>query len=61
MQAGADGIVVSNHGGRQFDNAPPAIEMLPAVVKAVNGRCDVFVDSGIRSGGTVMELISANT
>ena len=46
---GADGILVSNHGGRTFDAAPPAIEMLPQV-KEVAGDHTVLLDSGVRSG-----------
>ncbi len=49
VKLGADGILVSNHGGRTFDGAPPAIEMLPAV-KSVAGDLTILLDSGIRSG-----------
>ena len=47
---GADGILVSNHGGRQSDAAPPAIDMLPAIVNAVGTKTTVLFDSGVRSG-----------
>lgn len=47
---GADGILVSNHGGRQSDAAPAAIDMLPAIVATVGARATVLFDSGIRSG-----------
>lgn len=47
---GADGIIVSNHGGRQVDGAIPALHALPEVVAAVNGACPVLVDGGIRRG-----------
>src|SRR5579885_970905 len=47
---GADGIIVSNHGGRTLDAAPASIDMLPAVVERVGGRIAVLMDSGIRTG-----------
>lgn len=47
---GADGILVSNHGGRQSDAAPPAIDMLPAISAAVGAKTTVLFDSGVRSG-----------
>jgi (S)-mandelate dehydrogenase len=47
---GADGLIVSNHGGRHFDGAPAAIDILPAIVAAVGSRATVMVDSGIRGG-----------
>lgn len=47
---GLDGIIVSNHGGRQFDAAPAALDVLPDIVSVVNGRCAVMFDSGIRTG-----------
>ena len=54
---GCDAIVVSNHGGRQFDGAPSAIEALPAVVAAVGGKIPVFVDTGVRSSTDVVKAI----
>jgi len=57
MQAGAAAIVVSNHGGRQFDGAPPAIEVLPAIVAAVEGGIPVFVDSGIRTATDILKAL----
>lgn len=48
--AGADGVLVSNHGGRQSDAAPAAVDVLPAVADAVGERCTVLFDSGVRSG-----------
>ena len=53
-----DGIVVSNHGGRQLDGAPATIDALSEVVKAVNGRCEVYLDGGIRSGNDVFKAIA---
>ncbi|MBD3923597.1 alpha-hydroxy-acid oxidizing protein [Nocardioides cavernae] len=56
--AGADAIVLSNHGGRQLDRAPVPFELLPAVVEAVAGRAEVYVDSGVRSGGDVVAAVA---
>ncbi|MER7606230.1 alpha-hydroxy acid oxidase [Nocardioides sp. NPDC127503] len=53
VDAGADALVVSNHGGRQLDRAPVPLELLPAVVDAVGDRTEVYVDSGVRSGGDI--------
>ncbi|WOH53402.1 alpha-hydroxy acid oxidase [Bradyrhizobium sp. sBnM-33] len=50
IAAGVDGIMVSNHGGRQLDAAPAAIDVLPAIVAKVGARTTVLFDSGIRSG-----------
>lgn len=47
---GADAVVVSNHGGRQLDRSATPLELLPRVVDAVGDRCEVMVDSGVRSG-----------
>ena len=47
---GADGLIVSNHGGRHFDGAPASIDILPAIVSAVGSRATVMLDSGVRSG-----------
>lgn len=55
---GVDGIVVSNHGGRQLDSAPSTISALPAVVDAVDGRIPVFVDSGFRRGSDVVKALA---
>lgn len=56
--AGAAAIVVSNHGGRQLDGAPPSIEVLPAIVDALNDSIQVLFDSGIRSGGDVLKALA---
>ncbi len=53
--SGADAMVVSNHGGRQLDGAPSAIEALPAIVDAVGSQIEVWMDSGIRSGQDVLK------
>jgi isopentenyl diphosphate isomerase/L-lactate dehydrogenase-like FMN-dependent dehydrogenase len=55
---GVDGIVVSNHGGRQLDTTLPAIEALPEVVEAVAGRCEVYMDGGIRRGTDVLKALA---
>ena len=55
---GVDGIVVSNHGGRQLDSAPASIEMLPFVSDAVGGRVKVLFDSGVRSGDDVARALA---
>nr|XP_039273033.1 hydroxyacid oxidase 1-like isoform X2 [Styela clava] len=52
------GIIVSNHGGRQIDGTFSTIDSLPEVVKAVNGRCDVYLDGGIRKGTDVAKAIA---
>jgi L-lactate dehydrogenase (cytochrome) len=55
---GADAIVVSNHGGRQLDGVPATLEMLPAIVAAVDNKCKVIVDGGIRSGLDIVKAIA---
>jgi L-lactate dehydrogenase (cytochrome) len=55
---GTDGIIVSNHGGRQLDGAPATIDMLAPIVDAVGNTCDVYFDSGIRTGMDVMKALS---
>src|SRR5207237_3521356 len=48
IEHGADGITVSNHGGRSMDYGPSSLEVLPEIVAAVNGRIPILFDSGIR-------------
>ena len=55
---GVAGIVVSNHGGRQLDGAPASVEALPAVVEAVGGRAEVYLDGGIRRGTDVLKALA---
>jgi isopentenyl diphosphate isomerase/L-lactate dehydrogenase-like FMN-dependent dehydrogenase len=55
VDAGADAIVVSNHGGRQLDGAPSSIAALPAIAAAVGDRTEVWMDGGIRSGQDVLK------
>jgi L-lactate dehydrogenase (cytochrome) len=56
--AGADAIVVSNHGGRQLDGDIAAIEALPAIAEKVGGRLDVLLDGGIRRGQSVVKALA---
>jgi len=56
--AGVDGIVVSNHGGRQLDGAPSSISALPEIAGAVGDRIEVLFDSGIRSGQDVLKALA---
>jgi L-lactate dehydrogenase (cytochrome) len=58
ISIGVDGIQVSNHGGRQFNGAPAAIDALPAIVDVVKGRAAVLFDSGIRSGLDIVRAIA---
>jgi 4-hydroxymandelate oxidase len=58
VDAGVGAIVVSNHGGRQLDGTPAAIDMLPEVVEAVEGRVEVLMDGGIRRGSDVMKCLA---
>jgi isopentenyl diphosphate isomerase/L-lactate dehydrogenase-like FMN-dependent dehydrogenase len=56
--AGMDGIVVSNHGGRQVDGAIASLEVLPEIVAAVAGRTEILFDSGIRTGADVVKALA---
>lgn len=58
VQHGMDGIVVSNHGGRQLDGAVPSLEMLPEIVEAVGDKLTVLFDSGIRTGADIMKALA---
>ena len=55
---GVDAIIVSNHGGRQLDDVPSTIRALPAIVDAIDGRIEVLMDGGIRSGLDVVKALS---
>ncbi len=58
VAAGVDGIVVSNHGGRQLDGAPAGLTALPEVVDAVGGRIPVLMDGGVRRGTDVLKALA---
>lgn len=58
MDEGVDGLVVSNHGGRQVDGAIPTAEALPAVVEAVDDRIPVLLDSGVRGGADAFKAVA---
>lgn len=58
VQAGAAGIIVSNHGGRVFDHTPGTAEVLPAIASAVKGKIKVLIDGGIRSGVDALKMIA---
>jgi L-lactate dehydrogenase (cytochrome) len=55
---GADGIIVSNHGGRQLDGVPSTCRALPAIADAVKGDMKILVDSGIRTGLDVLRMLA---
>ncbi len=58
VDAGVDGIVVSNHGGRQLDSVPSSARALPEVVQAVGDRVEVLADGGVRTGLDVVKLVA---
>ena len=58
VAAGADALVVSNHGGRQLDGAPSTISVLPEIVAAVGDNIEVWLDSGIRSGQDILKALA---
>lgn len=58
VDEGADGVFVSNHGGRQFDSQPATIDVLPSIVKAVDGRAEVYLDGGIRRGHDIAKAVA---
>lgn len=58
IEAGADGIWVSNHGGRQLDGGPASIEALPLIAEQVNHRVPIIFDSGIRRGSHVFKALA---
>ena len=58
MEAGADGIIVSNHGGRVLPYAPATAEVLPEIVEAVKGKTIIIVDGGIRSGADILKALA---
>jgi isopentenyl diphosphate isomerase/L-lactate dehydrogenase-like FMN-dependent dehydrogenase len=58
VDLGVNGIVVSNHGGRQLDGVPATIDVLASVVDAVDGRAEVFIDGGFRRGTDVVKALA---
>lgn len=58
VQAGADAIVVSNHGGRVLDHAPGTADVLAGIADKVKGKVTILVDGGIRSGGDVLKMLA---
>jgi L-lactate dehydrogenase (cytochrome)/(S)-mandelate dehydrogenase len=58
LDHGIDGLIVSNHGGRQLDGAPATIDALPDIVAVVEGRIPILIDGGIRRGGDVVKALA---
>jgi (S)-2-hydroxy-acid oxidase len=58
VEAGADGVMVSNHGGRQLDGALATIDALPEIAKAVGGRVPILLDGGVRRGTDVIKALA---
>jgi isopentenyl diphosphate isomerase/L-lactate dehydrogenase-like FMN-dependent dehydrogenase len=58
LKHGVEGIIVSNHGGRQLDGVSASIEALPEVVAAVNGHCEIYLDGGIRRGTDILKALA---
>lgn len=58
VEHGVDGIIVSNHGGRQLDGVLASIEALPEVAQAADGRCEVYLDGGIRRGTDILKALA---
>ncbi|MDR1038180.1 MAG: alpha-hydroxy-acid oxidizing protein [Deltaproteobacteria bacterium] len=56
--SGADGVIVSNHGGRVLDSMPGTAYVLPSVARALRGRAAVFCDGGVRSGGDILKMLA---
>src|SRR5579875_3278351 len=58
VEVGVDGVIVSNHGGRQLDSVPSTVRALPSVVDAIGDRAEVLVDGGIRTGLDVVKMVA---
>jgi L-lactate dehydrogenase (cytochrome)/(S)-mandelate dehydrogenase len=58
LERGIDGLIVSNHGGRQLDGAPSSLDALPAVVEAVAGRIPIMLDGGVRRGSDIAKALA---
>jgi len=58
LERGVSGIIISNHGGRQLDGAVTSIQALPEIVDAVAGRCEVYLDGGVRRGTDIFKALA---
>jgi (S)-mandelate dehydrogenase len=58
VECGADGVVLSNHGGRQLDSAITGMDALPEVVREIRGRASIIVDGGVRRGGDIAKALA---
>ncbi len=58
VEHGADGVIISNHGGRALDSAPATLDALPGIVDAVGARTSIILDSGIRRGGDIVKALA---
>ena len=58
LKVGLDGVIVSNHGGRQFDGGPAAIEALPDIVNLAKGKMAILMDSGVRTGLDILKALA---
>jgi L-lactate dehydrogenase (cytochrome) len=58
VEHGVEGVIVSNHGGRQLDGAPATIDVLPEIADAVQGKAEVFLDGGVRRGADVIKALA---
>jgi 4-hydroxymandelate oxidase len=58
VESGVDGIIVSNHGGRQLDTVPATIEVLPKIVEVVQGRAEIWLDGGVRRGTDILKAVA---
>ncbi|XP_066278699.1 2-Hydroxyacid oxidase 1-like [Branchiostoma lanceolatum] len=58
VERGVNGILVSNHGGREQDGVPATIDVLPDIVRAVGGKAEVYVDGGVRTGTDVLKALA---
>jgi L-lactate dehydrogenase (cytochrome) len=58
VDAGADGVIVSNHGGRQLDGVPASLRALPEVLAAVGGQVEVLMDGGVRRGADIVKALA---
>lgn len=59
VELGVDALVVSNHGGRQLDRAVPPLTALPSIAAAVDGRCELLLDGGVRSGADILLALAS--